>query len=164
MTPFCGNAKQNRIIMKKLIALMCVGALALAGVNGLEAKTKVKKAKRIAKTEQVCKDKVANCEKAVCDKEIKKDDCCEKKDMKINKLQKADCKKMGDAKLRKAEIKGDCKEMKGECQDKKTADCNKCEKAHECSHKSPCCKEGACKMDRSCGKEKCKPGSEQCCK
>ena len=150
--------------MKKLIALMCVGALALAGVNGLEAKTKVKKSRKVAKTEMVKNEKVA-CDKAKADCKDAKDcdkakaECKDAKDCDKAKFERKDFKKVEGKDLKKTDAKA--------C-DKAKADCNNCAKkaegGHKCAHKNPCCKDGACKMDGSCGKEKCKAGSEACCK
>ena len=169
--------------MKKFIALMCVVALALAGVNDAAAKTKkvrknAPKAKvevlKTAKSPKVkteipcdkdkeCSDKVkaaSHCNKAKvegqCEK-VKAEGQCEKVEMKNGGLKKLN--KATKMSLKKA----DCKEMKGECKDMK-GDCKDCEKKNECSHQNPCCKEGACKKDASCGKEKCKANPEACCK
>ena len=80
----------------------------------------------------------------------------------LQKMELRDAKKC-DGKQLKACEKG---EVKKECCKKEGAkNCEmKAQGEHKCAHKSPCCKEGACKMDGSCGKEKCKPGSDKCCK
>lgn len=187
----CGQKNLNN--MKKFIALMCVVALALAGVNDAAAKTKkirknAPKAKvevlKTTKSQKVkteipgekakeCSDKVkaaSHCDKAKAEGKCEKaEGKCQKAE---GKCEKAEVKKGGLKKLNKAENmslkkgdikKADCKEMKGECKDMK-GDCKDCEKKNECSHQNPCCKEGACKKDASCGKEKCKANPEACCK
>lgn len=167
--------------MKKFIALMCVVALALAGVNDAAAKTKkVRKVANKAKVEvlktakspkvkteipgekgkECSADKVkaeSNCDKA------KAEGKCEKAEMKkggLKKMNKSEKMSLKKNDLKKADC---CKEMKGECKDMK-GDCKDCEKKNECSHQNPCCKEGACKKDASCGKEQCKANPEACCK
>lgn len=166
MLEWCEISIKN---MKKFIALLCVGAIALAGVNGFDAQAKKKKAtKKVAKTERVAT--VKNAEQPKTDCQGTKN--CEKKDAACPKLTKADGKTLKKAEgreMKKAECKGmksECKDMKNECKEKagecKGGECKKGE--HKCAHKNPCCSDGACKMDGSCGKEKCKPGSEACCK
>ncbi|MBP5687945.1 MAG: hypothetical protein J6X22_04800 [Muribaculaceae bacterium] len=164
--------------MKKFIALMCVGALALTCVNGFNAEAKKKKTnRRVAKTEKVAP--VANaeaqpecqatlgCEKMKGDcKNLKKDETKGLK--KVGMLKKNDCKEVkGECK----DMKGECKDMKGECGKEMKGECGKgeCGKGeckegeHKCAHQSPCCKEGKCKKDGECGKEKCKDPNGKCC-
>ncbi len=169
--------------MKKFIALMCVGAIALAGINGFDAQAKKKRTtKKVAKTEKVAPVNKAEqakpeCQgKEGCDK--MKADCPKMNKVegkKLNGLKKMDAKdvKKADCIEKKAEFgknaecgkKAECDKKAGECKDMK-AECGKgeCKKDHQCAHQSPCCKEGACKKDGSCGKDKCKYDNENCCK
>jgi hypothetical protein len=106
------------------------------------------------KAKAECKHDGKACDKAKAECKDMKD--CEKDNAKGLGFKKMTPKneKMG-RDLNKKMGKGDCKDMKG--------DCNGCDKKGECDHKSPCCKEGPCKKDGSCGKEKCKANPEACC-
>ena len=165
--------------MKKILALMCVGALVMGLTTGFDAEAKAKKVrgKKIAKTEKVAKTPEKACEKA-CDEakaeckgekacenmkaECKDAKACDKAQMKGGKKQLFGKNKADKMQLKEFKGKAECKGEKA-C-DKAKADCKDCEKKGECDHKSPCCKEGACKKDASCGKEKCKANPEACCK
>ncbi len=161
--------------MKKFIALLCVGAIALAGVNGFDAQAKKKKnTKKPAKIEKVAPAPKAEQTQPECQG---KEGCDKMKSgcQKINKvegrqLKKADSKGLmkvdskGGNKLECKDKAGECKEMKGECG---KGECGKgeCKEGeHKCAHQSPCCKEGACKKNGECGKEKCKDPNGNCCK
>ena len=176
--------------MKKILALMCVGALVMGLTTGFDAEAKAKRirSKKIAKTEKVAKVAEKTCDKAcddakaeckdakACDKKVeckdakacdKKVECkeakaCDKAQMKGGKKQLFGKNKADKMQLKEFKGKAECKGEKA-C-DKAKADCKDCEKKGECDHKSPCCKEGACKKDASCGKEKCKANPEACCK
>ena len=152
--------------MKKILALMCVGALVMGLTTGFDAEAKAKRirTKKIAKTEKVAKVAEKACEKA-CDEakaECKEAKACDKTQMKGGKKQLFGKNKADKMQLKEFKGKAECKGEKA-C-DKAKADCKDCEKKGECDHKSPCCKEGACKKDASCGKEKCKANPEACCK
>lgn len=163
--------------MKKFLALMCVGALALCVTTGFEAEAKAKKSKRTAKTERIsnkavvdenacdkavneCQKQEAGCKEAkACDKLDGKP--CDKKAMKIGKFDGNKLNKKALNGKKHSELK-----LKENGCEKKMGDCKKeCKgEEHKCEHKSPCCKEGPCKMDGSCGKPQCKPDSKECCK
>ena len=162
---------------------MCVGAIALAGINGFDAQAKKKRTnKKVAKTEQVAPatsteqaqpecQAPQGCEKSGETKQLKKVQAKGLKMTEGRELKKGDCKelmkgecdkKAGECDKKAGECgkkAGDCKEMKGEC---KGGECKGGE--HKCAHQSPCCKEGPCKQDGSCGKPKCKEDKENCCK
>lgn len=155
--------------MKKFIALLCVGAIALAGINGFDAQAKKKKAsKKIAKTEKVAQvnkneKAVTECQATSCET---KENAPKAAKFENNKLKKVDGKEMKKVDCKGGKMK-DCKggEMK-DCKGGEMKDCKggECKKDHQCAHQSPCCKEGGCKKDGSCGKEKCKYQNENCCK
>ena len=150
---------------------MCAAALVMGMSTGFNAEAKVKKGRKAHKVEKVAAVKANKDVKEKCDK---KAEC---KDAKACDMKKAECKdgktcdKAAVKGAKKAEFqkfekndtkllkKDGCKDMKGK------ADCASCDKkeGHKCARKNPCCEGGECKKNGACGKEKCKPGSKECC-
>ena len=116
-------------------------------------KAECKDAKTCDKAKAECKDaKACDMKKAEC----KDGKTCDKAAVKGAKKAEFQKFEKNDTKLLK---KDGCKDMKGK------ADCASCDKkeGHKCARKNPCCEGGECKKNGACGKEKCKPGSKECC-
>ena len=126
------------IKMKKILALMCAGALVMGLSTGFNAEAKVKKGRKTHKIEKVTpakadKDCTKDCEKAC---ENKKAEC---KDAKACDKMKAECK---DAKA--------CDMKKVECKDAKACDMKKaeCKDAKACDKKQGFNKQGLKKIEK----------------